>query len=262
MSMRSPSIGIPSDGQHHAFVNRSIVSPAFHGDHQPRPSSFAQRPYPYAYQRDTYRPWRYPVVYPIGWGLTWSTRSFFASFSAAYYAPVFTCADYSYTPCYTRWHNGYYGSSYAYYGGWRHGWYGGFSYVCNPWPVYSTYYFCDPPAVVTRSETVYVTQPAVAAAPIAEAAPTEVAAPPAFADPAVSNVTAAVASQDIPADQAPADLWGDYGTESDDFTLDFVSYAETMNAEKIWASYSELNRSDPYDEDANLNDETAALTSP
>jgi hypothetical protein len=250
-------------------------------------SSFPQRHEPHADRPSFDRPWRYPSVYPLGWGLTWSSHNFFASFTYASYSPAYTfygytptyacfgytptyaCfgytpaityASYSFNSCRDRRYDRYQTCSYNYYGGWRHGWYGGFSYVCNPWPVYSTYYFYDPPPVVTQTETVYITQPVMAAAPAAGAPIAEAPAPAVGGEPAVSN-TLAAADQNASADNRTSDLWADYDAGADDFTLDFTSYAETLDTERVWASYAEIDRA-ASSEDDNLNVETAAITAP
>jgi len=236
-----------------------------HTYESPRYASGTHSPYQH-HRRDTYRPaWCRTIGYPVSFGLAWSSYGSYA-FAVTPYAPGY--ASYTCTPYYDSWSYGNWGCSYAYYGGWRHGWYGGFSYVYNPWPVYSTCYFYDAP-VVTRVETVYVTQPAAETAVYESALPTA---------PAVDHVAAQTVEAAIPTPaqtavpETPAgesvnafvldDPFSDFGyaTAPEDFTLHFVSYAESLDAEMIGASYAGFDRMDS-DVLVHLDEETASIPS-
>ena len=294
---RLPSSGHSDAGVRRPFDSRASlshasVSTALHqtNPYEPTHHYYPDRQYSPDRHHDAYRPiWFAPVVYPVGFGMTWSSRGSYA-FAVSSCSPA--CAySYSYMPYYDSWSYGMRGCSSLYYGGWRHGWYGGFSYVYNPWPVYSTCYFYDPPQVVTQTETVYVNQPVATAAtaPVAETAiPTadaatpapeavvsapEATAPTAMPPPipaseappvsitsaTVSNTPVAAARESIANSasvEAPPSEF-EYPATADDFALNFASYAETLNAERIWSSYAGLDRSDPSAE-IRLDDETAA----
>ena len=208
--------------------------------------------------------WWGPVVYPAGFGLTWHSGSF--ALSIATYAPVRT-----YTRYYDSWSCGGWGYTGVYYGGWRSGWYGGFSYVYNPWPVYRTYYLYDPEPLVTRTETVYVTQPAEtvyvtqpaetvtpaanpSALPYSSPAPEQDAEPAAWEDaPAVPR-----AETEVTACLCPCQCNGErpcicsypcgaeYAFSDQEFSLGatYTPYAEALNPESIWSSYAGLDRWD------------------
>jgi len=284
---RITSSGHRDVGSRHPSDEHVAYSPSFGSTalHQMYPNEPPRRdPYRYpSYYRhpDVYRPvWWNPVVYPVvGFGLTWGSGGCYA-FTSSSCSPAYAYS-YSYMPYYDSWHYGRQGCSSVYYGGWRQGWYGGFSYVYNPWPVYSTYYFEDTPQVVTQTETVYVTQPAVTTtptpAPEALAVPQETAPsvsypPPvptseapvaAMAQTAVSNNAPEVAVQAPAANGAQRDDGSAdyvYETTAEDFALDFASYAETLNAEMIWSSYAGFDRPDAGAE-LHLNSETAAIPS-
>jgi len=116
--------------------------------------------------------WYGPAYYPAsGFSFSWSNRRY--GLSVWNSAPVYA------TPYYDSWSCGGWGFSSLYYGGWHSGWYGGVSYIYNPWPVYRTTYFYDPAPVVTRTETVYVTQPAAQTTVIYEEPQTAYAPAPA-----------------------------------------------------------------------------------
>ncbi len=110
--------------------------------------------------------WYYPAS---GFGFSWSNRRYGLSIWNS--APVYA------TPYYDSWVCGGWGFSSLYYSGWRSGWYGGISYIYNPWPVYRTAYFYEPAPVVTRTETVYVTQPAAQTTVVYEEPQTYATAP-------------------------------------------------------------------------------------
>ncbi|MDD4017076.1 MAG: hypothetical protein PHV28_03940, partial [Kiritimatiellae bacterium] len=145
---RSPSRY--TDGRRAVYHAPDRHHPSFH--HR---SPYHFNPWTFGYYHHGFTPmWYGPVVYPVsGFGFAWSNGHF--GLSVGSYWPAYT-----YTPYYDSWYSGGRGYSSLYYGGWRHGWYGGFSYIYNPWPVYRTYYLYEPEPVVTRVETVYVTQPA------------------------------------------------------------------------------------------------------
>ena len=288
---RLPYSGHSTVGDRHPSDTRASYSPSFgstalHQANPYEPPHHSPGRFPdrhYSAYRDTYRPmWFPPAVYPVGFGMTWGSRGAYA-FAVASYSPACVYSS-SYMPYYDSWSYGRLGCSSVYYGGWRHGWYGGFSYVYNPWPVYSTCYFYDPPQVVTQTETVYVNQPVEtatsapvpqtvaptpdAAIPVPEAADPTAMPPPVPASEAppvsvtsttVSNTPAVAAqvvlSSSTPAGETPSEL--EYATTAEDFALDFASYAETLNAERIWSSYVGFDRSDPGAE-LHVDDETAA----
>ena len=221
--------------------------------------------YPNQHHRDTYRPaWCRPIIYPVSFGLARSSYGAYA-FAVSPYTPGYT--TYTCTPYYDSWSYGSWGCSYAYYGGWHHGWYGGFSYVYNPWPVYSTCYFYDAP-VVTRTETVYITQPTAETA-VYESVPSA----PAVDHIAEQTVEAAIpTSAQTTVPETPAgesvnafvldDHFFDFGyaTAPEDFTLHFASYAESLDAEMIWSSYAGFDRMDA-DVLIHLDEETASMPS-
>ena len=282
---RLPFSGHSNVGDRHSSDNRANHSPAFVSTalHQTNPyepphHNYTDRHYSAYRHHDAYRPlWFAPVVYPVGFSMTWGSRSAFP-LTVSSYGPACAYSD-SYMPYYDSWSYGRQGCSSVYYGGWRHGWYGGFSYVYNPWPVYSTCYFYDPPQVVTQSETVYVSQPvstatavpvpeAVVSAPVPEADAPTASPPPLPAGEAlpVSVSSATVTNmQTVALNEATANATAageipsgfEYATTSEDFALDFASYSETLNAERIWSSYAGLDRSDPSAK-IRLDDETAA----
>lgn len=232
--------------------------------HRHRPTYYFD-PWTFTYQHHAFTPvWYSPAVYPAsGFGFSWSSRSLGISFSSYSHVPTYT-----YTRYYNSWHCGGLGYSSVYYGGWRSGWYGGFSYVYNPWPVYRTYYLYDPYPVVTRTETVYITQPATTTYIVQEGAPaataiTQQAPPPATAT-APGTPAAAQPERAEPAAEcfcachcnARYTCTCDYPCGSEytvtpeafNLSLSFVSYAATLNPETIWVSYAGLDR---WDSDAN-----------
>jgi len=194
-----------------------------------------------------------PVVAPVtGFGISWSRGTFGVSFGSYY--PV-----YSRTRYYDSWYGCGWNYSNLYYDGWRHGWYGGISYICNPWPVYRTYYLYEPAPVYT--ETVYVTQPATAATIIAPPATVAASVPsaPATADASENASPAQQIETDTEGCFCPCHCNGqrpctcdypcgsEYAVNAEDFNLrlGYESYAESLNAETIWASYAGLDRWDP-----------------
>ena len=201
-----------------------------------------------------YRP--VPIYAASGMSFFWSSGAFALGFST-YSWPSY---GYTYTRYYDSWHDGYWGYSNLYLGGWRNGWYGGFSYIYNPWPVYRTYYFYEPAPVVTRVETVYVEQAAPATV-TATTTSSATVAPPATS--AVEEPVGAWAEAPAP-ERVEAQSYRcfcacgcngtrpcfcDYpcGAEYEDITtrtdlrLGYVSYAESLNPEAIWASYAGLD---------------------
>lgn len=218
--------------------------------HRHRPT-YSFDPRTFTYQHHAFTPvWYSQSVYPAsGFGFSWSSRSLGLSFYS--HTPT-----YAYTRYYNSWHCGGLGYSSVYYGGWRSGWYGGFSYVYNPWPVYRTYYLHDPYPVVTRTETVYITQPATTTYIVQEQAPsvtTAVTQPPSLAatipqeraEPSdgcfcachCNNRQACTCDYPCGAEQAVV-------PEAFSLSLSYVSYAVTLNPETIWASYAGLDRWD------------------
>ena len=199
--------------------------------------------------------WWGPVVYPAGFGLTWHSGSF--ALSIATYAPVA-----SYTRYYDSWCGGV-GYAGVYYGGWSSGWYGGFSYVYNPWPVYRTYYLYEPALTVTRTETVYVTQPAetvyVAQPP---AATTTAAAEPPAAAPAAGPATGEATPAGAEAEAStclctcrcngqrlcvcsyPCGAEYAFGEQELNLGVAYTPYSVALNPETIWLSYAGLDRWD------------------
>jgi hypothetical protein len=198
--------------------------------------------------------WYAPVYSPASFtSFGWSNRHWGFSFSS--YWPVHA------TPYYDTWTCGGWSYTGIYSGGWRSGWYGGFSYIYNPWPVYRSYYFYDPVPVVTRTETVYVTQPAAQTTVVYE--PTSYAT--ASAAPAQQAETATLWDAAPAAEQVEAETAGcfcpcrcngqraclcaypcgaEYAMLAEDFDLStaYRSYAETLEPETIWESYAGLDR--------------------
>jgi hypothetical protein len=225
----------------------------------------------YGFSHIAYRP--VPVYAASGMSFFWSSGAFALSFGAYSWPSYgYTCTRY-----YDSWHSGHWEYSNLYLGGWRSGWYGGFSYIHNPWPVYRTYYFYDPAPVVTRVETVYVEQAAPTATAAAET--TSVLAAPPAAAPTEESAGAwaeAPAAERVEAQShrcfcacgcnGTRPCLCDYpcGAEYEDLTtrtdlrLGYVSYADSLNPEVIWASYANLDRAadEGYDP---TETETAAL---
>ncbi len=236
--------------------------------------------------------WYGPAYYPAsGFSFSWSNRRYGLSIWNS--APVYA------TPYYDSWSGGGWGFSSLYYGGWHSGWYGGVSYIYNPWPVYRTTYFYDPVPVVTRTETVYVTQPALQTTVVYEEPKTYASAPAAPLNAclpaAPASVTAPVLPQPVPDEQPPARsewAWDDvpaveqvdaevsgyycpgqnsflsdypYGAEyavtrnAFDLSLAFVSYADSLDPETIWFSYAGLDRWDVLDSHTLYADSAATL---
>ncbi len=216
-----------------------------------RPSPYHYNPYAHRYVHHAFSPvWWGPVVYPAAaLGFFWSSGSF--GFSVASYTPSY----YSHTRYYDSWHCGGRGYSSLYYGGWSSGWYGGFSYVYNPWPVYRTYYLYEPAPVVTRTETVYVTQPATttyvvqepASAPLAPASWEQQA--PAASTGSGETATCFCAchcnGQKPCTCEYPCGSEYAYDASAFDLSLAYEPYAESLDPETIWSSYAGLDRFDP-----------------
>ena len=219
--------------------------------------------------------WYGPVYYPAsGFSFSWSNRRYGLSIWNS--GPVYA------TPYYDSWNCGGWGFSSLYYGGWHSGWYGGVSYIYNPWPVYRATYFYDPVPVVTRTETVYVTQPATQTTVVYEEPQTYASAPaaPLSAYPTASTTAPllpqtvaapAIQPEDTMWDAAPAVARIDTETigcfcschcngqrpcicaypcgaeyaivrEEFDLGLSFASYADTLDPETIWGSYAGFDR--------------------
>lgn len=245
---RSPSRY--TDGRRAVYHAPDRHHPSFH--HR---SPYHFNPWTFGYYHHGFTPmWYGPVVYPVsGFGFAWSNGHF--GLSVGSYWPAYT-----YTPYYDSWYSGGRGYSSLYYGGWRHGWYGGFSYIYNPWPVYRTYYLYEPEPVVTRVETVYVTQPATTTYVEAAPAPaTTVAYPSAPAAetgawesaPAVDRVetiTSACFCSCHCNGQRPCTCDYPCGSEyaydanAFDLSLDYTSYSESLDPETIWSSYAGFDR--------------------
>ncbi len=242
--------------------------------------------YDYPYSHHAFSPvWCGPVVYPASrcFGFSWSNGSYGLSFAS--YSPAYAYN----TRYYDSWSCGGWGYSDVYYGGWNNNWYGGFSYVYNPWPVYRTCYLYDPAPVVvyesapvvTRTETVYVTEPATTsyvvqntgAAPALQqpaATVTETQQTVWAAAPAVERAETGATSCFCPCHcngQRPCTCnypcGAEYSVSADqlNLSLGYSSYAETLNPETIWTSYAGLDRWDAYTEpqllDATASTDTA-----
>jgi hypothetical protein len=190
----------------------------------------------------------------------------------SYYRPYYCNTGYI--------HDGWHYSS-AYYGGWRGNWYGGFSYIFNPFPVYSSYYLYDEPQTIVvqqpAPQVVYVNQPAQPALPPQEPQvvtanqPVQPALPPQESildtatlptqpQPAVEPATTA---QTPPAEEntrcfcackcngrvpciCEYACGSEFAYSPDEYTLKgFSSYAESLNRELIWSSYAGLDRAEP-----------------
>jgi len=228
-----------------------------HGGHHYRPYGCA--PWGYGYYHSAFTPYYWGPAYPVsGFTLGWCNGSY--AFSVGSYWPAYTSTRY-----YDSWSCGGWGYSDMYYGGWRSGWYGGFSYVYNPWPVYRSYYLYDPVPVVTRTETVYVTEPAATTYVVNTPPPTTVSylspattalqAQPTHweAAPAVERVDTASAGCLCPCrcnGQRPCTCdypcGSEYAIAADAFDLStgYESYAESLDAQTIWYSYAGLDRWD------------------
>ena len=200
--------------------------------------------------------WCGPVVYPAsGFGFTWWDNNFAISFSS--YSPV----RYNYhTPYYNSWYYGGCGYSSVYYGGWRRGWYGGLSYVCNPWPVYRTYYLYEPEPivieqpVVIRQEVIVEQEPApVTETTVIQAAPISYASGyPSDYMVVEERTTISQVTDTEDFNAAEFDPEYIYEDQFDPFYYDgemldeelqigFSSYASSLNPESIWLSYAQLD---------------------
>ncbi|MDD4101221.1 MAG: hypothetical protein PHU80_01140 [Kiritimatiellae bacterium] len=213
------------------------------------------------YPLPLYHPYYYPyAAYPSsGISLSWSAGSFGLSLFS--YSPVYR------TRYYDSWHCGGRGYSSIYYDGWRSGWYGGISYIYNPLPVYRTVYLYEPAPTVIQTETVYVNQPSTVtyatAQPAAATSQTFVQT-----NTEVPTTAWATAPSEERIEALPADYFSDgYSSETafydlpEDFALDlrlnYVSYAESLDPETIWLSYSGL---DYWDTDTGLYNNAATAT--
>lgn len=206
-----------------------------------------------------------PVVYPARsyYGTTWYTSPVVVSVSTRSHYPT-----YAYRPYYCNTgtiHDGFHYSS-AYYGGWRGNWYGGFSYIFNPTPVYSSYYLCNEPQTIVvqqpAPEVVYVNQPVQPAAPPQESI-LDTAPLTTQPQPALETAAEAVATQTPPAEEnahcfcackcngrvpciCEYACGSEFAYSPDTYTLKgFSSYAESLNTELIWSSYAGLDRAEP-----------------
>ena len=204
------------------------------------------------------------VMYPASYSVaTWQAGpvTFSVSSRSAY-------RGYAYHPYYYHTgyiHDGWHYSS-AYYGGWRGNWYGGFSYMFNPTPVYSSYYLYDEPQPIViqqpAPQVVYVNQPAQPNEPMQESfiapVPAPVTTPP---QPALESATTEV--QPPPASEMTRCFCvcncngrvpciceyacgSEYAYSPDEYTVkEFSSYSESLNKELIWSSYAGLDRAEP-----------------
>ena len=206
-----------------------------------------------------------PVVYPVrtSYGTTWYGSPVVVSVSTRRYYPT-----YAYRPYYCNTgyiHDGFHYSS-AYYGGWRGSWYGGFSYIFNPTPVYSSYYLYDEPQTIVvqqpAPQVVTVNQPAQPVGPPQESI-LDAAPPTTQPQPALEPAAEAVAAQTPPVDEnahcfcackcngrvpciCEYACGSEFAYSPDEYTLKgFSSYAESLNAELIWSSYAGLDRAEP-----------------
>ncbi|MEI7945361.1 MAG: hypothetical protein WCJ02_01630 [bacterium] len=203
-----------------------------------------------------------PVVYPSRsyYGTTWYGSPVVVSVSPRSHYPT-----YAYRPYYCNTgyiHDGFHYSS-AYYGGWRGNWYGGFSYIFNPFPVYSSYYLYDEPQTIVvqqpAPQVVYVNQPAQPATPPQESI-LDTATLPTQPQPAVEPATTA---QTPPAEEntrcfcackcngrvpciCEYACGSEFAYSPEAYTLKgFSSYSESLNRELIWSSYAGLDRAEP-----------------
>jgi len=151
-----------------------------------------------------------------------------------------------------------------YYGGWSSGWYGGFSYVYNPWPVYRTYYLYEPAPLVIQQPVIIRQATVVQRERPLETYTSEVQVQPityiSQQNPEQIVIEERTTIKDIdqptkyPSGEPVAytsgytddDLYetyfyaGEYMRE--EFTLEFSSYATSLNPESIWISYAGLDR--------------------
>ena len=239
-----------TDGRRAVYHAPDRHHPSFH--HR---APYHFNPWTFGYYHHGFTPmWYGPVVYPVsGFGFAWGNGHF--GLSVGSYWPAYPC-----TPYYDSWYSGGWGYSSLYYGGWRHGWYGGFSYIYNPWPVYRTYYLYEPEPVVTRVETVYVTQPATTTYVEAAPAPATTAAYPSApagetgawgSAPAVDRVETAASTcfcschcngQRPCTCDYPCGAEYAYDANAFDLSLDYTSYSESLDPETIWSSYAGFDR--------------------
>ncbi|MEI7899793.1 MAG: hypothetical protein WCK89_06040 [bacterium] len=259
---RSSVYRAPDRSAHMSHYNNGQGRPPDH--HQGyHPAPYHYEPYVYHYSHHACSPvWYGPVVYPAGssFGFSWNDGSFGIGLSFSSYSPSYAYS----TRYYDSWSCGGWGYSGVYYGGWCDNWYGGFSYVYNPWPVYRTYYLYEPVPVVTRTETVYVTQPPTASYGVQDTAPAAVVQQPADvvsgprptqtvwdAAPAVERAEALSSGCFCPCrcnGQSPCTCYypcgAEYAVVAEQFTLNlaYSPYAEPLNPETLWASYAGLDR--------------------
>jgi hypothetical protein len=206
-----------------------------------------------------------PVIYPTRsyYGTTWYGSPVVVAVSTRAHYPT-----YAYRPYYCNTgyiHDGFHYSS-AYYGGWRGNWYGGFSYIFNPTPVYSSYYLYDEPQTIVvqqpAPQVVYVNQPAQPVGPPQESI-LETAPFTTQPQPALEPATEAVAEQTPPTDEnthcfcackcngrvpciCEYACGSEFAYSPDEYTLKgFSSYSESLNKELIWSSYAGLDRAEP-----------------
>ena len=204
-----------------------------------------------------------PVVYPTRsyYGTTWYSSPVVVSVSTRSHYPTYAYRPYYYNT--GTIHNGFHHSS-AYFGGWRGNGYGGFSYISNPTPVYSSYYLYEEPQTVViqqpAPQVVYANQPAQPVGPpqesILDAAPPTTQPQPAF-EPATAAVQTPPAEENarcfcackcngrVPCTCEYA-CGSEFAYSPDEYTLKgFSSYSESLNKELIWSSYAGLDRAEP-----------------
>ena len=191
--------------------------------------------------------WYTPIYYPASFtSFGWSSRNWLFSFNS--YWPAYS------TPYYDSWSYGGWGYSRVYSGCWRSGWYGGFSYVHNPWSAYRSAYFYDPVPVVTRTETIYVTQPSTTTIIYEQAPYAQPDTAPATlwdAAPAVEQIdTAAIGcfcacrcnGRHACICDYPCGAEYTMRAEDTDLGISYESYADMLDPETIWESYLGLDR--------------------
>lgn len=232
-------------------TNRRTVS-ELHAPRRDRDEPHRRRP-PYRFD-----PWNFRDGHPDGGSVIVVASGFRGP--AFWGPPAYPCQ----TPYYDSWACGGPDFLNVFHGGWRHGGYGGFSYIYNPWPVYSTCYFYGTEYVESPSQTVYVTEPAItlyAEGTPATSSQTAVSGSAAQAETTVWDVAPATERIDTTATRCycPCQCNGlqacvcdypcgsEYAVDATAFDLGtvFESYAESLDPETIWSSYAGLDRGNP-----------------
>jgi hypothetical protein len=205
--------------------------------------------------------WHGPVVYPSCYRYGYSS-SFSIGFNGNWGSAHISSSRY-YTPYYNSYHNRSYGYSSVYYGGWRNNWYGGISYACNPWPVYRTYYLYEPEPIIIEKPVIIRQEVIVENDQPYEVSTSELQVAPITYSSKYTPDHIVIEEHSIikeaneqlgyeeynPIEHDPEYIYDDQFVEyyyegdylGDEFTLEFASYASSLNPESIWVSYSRLD---------------------